>query len=296
MVGAAAPARQQVDPTELDSFLQHIMSAEEPMTDDDEAILEELYERGIIDVDENGYISAPYKGQEVEIEMEPAYENPELEIEQLEKVAAYQKGEQAPAEQPKGDAEPMKKESKKDVIARRGQAEYETWVDPDFSSASMHANKPTVDVKRARELHFDDSGSYSSGNVIFVGIVGVCATVALMGTAVAGVAYYKLHKQHELSKEHVPSERRAVQGSVRGTARGDQRNAYSAQLNHYQQTKNEIIRMEQANGLTGDGHESEDSEQEGDEADYSVYECPGLAPTGDIEVSNPMFNQKKDDK
>jgi len=37
------------------------------------------------------------------------------------------------------------------------------------------------------------------------------------------------------------------------------------------------------------GQESEDSEGEGDEGDFSVYECPGLAPTGDIEVSNPLF-------
>jgi len=31
----------------------------------------------------------------------------------------------------------------------------------------------------------------------------------------------------------------------RAVARGDQKNAYSAQLHHYQQTKNEIIRIEQ---------------------------------------------------
>ena len=38
-----------------------------------------------------------------------------------------------------------------------------------------------------------------------------------------------------------------------------------------------------------DHENSDESDAEVDEADYSVYECPGLAPTGDIEVANPMF-------
>ncbi|RCN41980.1 hypothetical protein ANCCAN_12085 [Ancylostoma caninum] len=34
-----------------------------------------------------------------------------------------------------------------------------------------------------------------------------------------------------------------------------------------------------------------DGEDDGadDENNFSVYECPGLAPTGDIEVCNPNF-------
>ncbi|CAH0545754.1 unnamed protein product [Brassicogethes aeneus] len=32
-----------------------------------------------------------------------------------------------------------------------------------------------------------------------------------------------------------------------------------------------------------------DSEEENEEGDYTVYECPGLAPTGEMEVKNPMF-------
>lgn len=34
-----------------------------------------------------------------------------------------------------------------------------------------------------------------------------------------------------------------------------------------------------------------DGEEDGadDENNFSVYECPGLAPTGDIEVVNPNF-------
>ncbi|XP_068897835.1 uncharacterized protein [Tenebrio molitor] len=32
-----------------------------------------------------------------------------------------------------------------------------------------------------------------------------------------------------------------------------------------------------------------DSDEENEEGDYTVYECPGLAPTGEMEVKNPLF-------
>lgn len=73
-------------------------------------------------------------------------------------------------EEPKEEAQPNDSESKSEKMARRGQAEYETWIDPAYSAAAMHAKKPTVDVKRTAhdELHFDDGSSFG-GNVIFVG-------------------------------------------------------------------------------------------------------------------------------
>lgn len=68
--------------------------------------------------------------------------------------------------------------------------------------------------------------------------------------------------------------------------------AYKAQLHHYQQTKQKIIGAEE--GISGipNGGVDEKSDDELEEHNYSVYECPGLAPTGDIEVSNPNFDIK----
>nr|CAI5867719.1 unnamed protein product [Callosobruchus analis] len=42
----------------------------------------------------------------------------------------------------------------------------------------------------------------------------------------------------------------------------------------------------------GDRHGSvseAESDEENEEGDYTVYECPGLAPTGEMEVKNPLF-------
>ncbi|XP_008178323.1 neural proliferation differentiation and control protein 1 [Acyrthosiphon pisum] len=73
---------------------------------------------------------------------------------------------------------------------------------------------------------------------------------------------------------------------------GDRRLAQSAQMYHYQHQKQQIIAMETNSsvkesrcGLVSDP----DSDDDNEEGDYTVYECPGLAPAGEMEVKNPLF-------
>ncbi|VDO34386.1 unnamed protein product [Onchocerca flexuosa] len=68
---------------------------------------------------------------------------------------------------------------------------------------------------------------------------------------------------------------------------GDEGLAYKAQLHHYQQAKQKIISGENGTVTLPDVDES--SETSDDENNFSIYECPGLAPTGDIEIQNPNF-------
>lgn len=82
----------------------------------------------------------------------------------------------------------------------------------------MRNTQPAVEVKRYtdRELHYSDMGqNIATSNVFFVGrvndaskcapthipicagVVGVCAVIAMVGTIIAGVAYYKYgHSVH----------------------------------------------------------------------------------------------------
>ncbi|KAL3284799.1 hypothetical protein HHI36_018940 [Cryptolaemus montrouzieri] len=70
----------------------------------------------------------------------------------------------------------------------------------------------------------------------------------------------------------------------------DRRLAQSAQMYHYQHQKQQIIAMEKAANGERHGSVSEaDTDEENEEGDYTVYECPGLAPTGEMEVKNPMY-------
>uniref|UniRef100_H3DPX8 Neural proliferation, differentiation and control, 1b n=1 Tax=Tetraodon nigroviridis TaxID=99883 RepID=H3DPX8_TETNG len=61
---------------------------------------------------------------------------------------------------------------------------------------------------------------------------------------------------------------------------GDKRLAHSAQMFHYQHQKQQMLSMEK--------HRDEPKENE--DGDFTVYECPGLAPTGEMEVKNPLFD------
>lgn len=60
---------------------------------------------------------------------------------------------------------------------------------------------------------------------------------------------------------------------------GDRRLAQSAQMYHYQHQKQQIIAMEnRSSGENPGGLTDVESDDENEEGDYTVYECPGLAP------------------
>lgn len=60
---------------------------------------------------------------------------------------------------------------------------------------------------------------------------------------------------------------------------GDRRLAQSAQMYHYQHQKQQIIAMENRSTGERNGSLSDvESDDENEEGDYTVYECPGLAP------------------
>ncbi|RVE43938.1 hypothetical protein evm_011407 [Chilo suppressalis] len=74
---------------------------------------------------------------------------------------------------------------------------------------------------------------------------------------------------------------------------GDRKLAHSAHMYHYQHQKQQIIAMERNGMEQRNGSISEpESEEENEEGDYTVYECPGFATTGDMEVKNPLFSEE----
>nr|CAG4641943.1 EOG090X0B4J [Eurycercus lamellatus] len=73
-------------------------------------------------------------------------------------------------------------------------------------------------------------------------------------------------------------------------ASGDKKLAHSAHMFHFQHQKQQVIAMESHSGCDRRGSNSGgESDEDNEEGDYTVYECPGLAPTGEMEVKNPLF-------
>lgn len=121
-------------------------------------------------------------------------------------------------------------------------------------------------------------------------IAGVSAAFTV-GLLAIGIGWYTLQKKAKAAAD-VDYPAYGITGPNKDVSpsSGDRRLAQSAQMYHYQHQKNQIIAMENQN--SGDQNVSLsdiETDEENEEGDYTVYECPGLAPTGDIEVKNPLF-------
>ncbi|KAJ0169192.1 hypothetical protein K1T71_015319 [Dendrolimus kikuchii] len=122
-----------------------------------------------------------------------------------------------------------------------------------------------------------------------VSVLRVCVRVlaAVYVRVLAGV-YYELSKKAKAVAD-VDYPAYGVTGPTIDIS-GDRKLAQSAHI--YQHQKQQIIAMER-NGLehrNGPVFDPE-SEEENKEGDYTVYECPGFATTGDMEVKNPLFSE-----
>jgi len=155
----------------------------------------------------------------------------------------------------------------------------------------------------------DGSGGLQIGDVSFTVIVAVCSAVAAFTIVLAGIVYHRLQRNTKAAEDvEYPAYGvtaaaaggqlgRTGSGSAGsptsgGSLSGDRKLAQNAQMYHYQHQKQQMIAFDShQNGGTRNRFGSEDNDSdEGEEGDYTVYECPGLAPTGEMEVRNPMFS------
>ncbi|KAG5895232.1 hypothetical protein JTB14_003449 [Gonioctena quinquepunctata] len=129
-----------------------------------------------------------------------------------------------------------------------------------------------------------------SAGVYVIAIVAGISAAATVGLIAVGIGWYNLQK-HVKNASDVDYPAYGVTGPNKDLSpSGDRRLAQSAQMYHYQHQKQQIIAMERAPPNERNGSVSDaESDEENEEGDYTVYECPGLAPTGEMEVKNPLF-------
>nr|CAD7438289.1 unnamed protein product [Timema bartmani] len=129
-------------------------------------------------------------------------------------------------------------------------------------------------------------------DIYFIAIVAGCSAAAVLAVVGIGIAWYKWHRNTKAAAD-VEYPAYGVTGPNKDVSpTGDRRLAHSAQMYHYQHQKQQILAMETSSRATSErnGSLSEaDSEEENEEGDYTVYECPGPAPIGEMEVRNPLF-------
>jgi len=141
---------------------------------------------------------------------------------------------------------------------------------------------------------------------LFLFVVAGCTLAGIIALLAASVCWYTVAKSRRTSKSNLEFESSkhsifgnqntgssSVSGSIKSkssNSSGDKKLALSAQMYHYQHQKEQMIAMEKANNETKPDN-SDNSDDETPEGDYTVYECPGLAPTGEMEVKNPLFRE-----
>jgi hypothetical protein len=132
-------------------------------------------------------------------------------------------------------------------------------------------------------------------DVLFLVIVGVCSLVGILGLVSAAIFWYKIQKRAEAALDaEYPSY--GVTGPSSNASKispssavSDRKLAQSAQMFHYQQQRQQMMAQEKAHLDAKPVHSDDSDDEAPGGGDYTVYECPGLAPTGEMEVRNPLF-------
>lgn len=158
------------------------------------------------------------------------------------------------------------------------------------SEAFARKSEPsTAFQKQITETTKEESSSF--GDIYFVAVVAGCSAIAIFGIVSAGYCFHRLQKSSKAAAE-VDYPAYGVTGPSKDapSPNGDRKLAQSAQMYHYQHQKQQMIAVEKAGSTKNTSASDVDSEEENEEGDYTVYECPGLAPTGEMEVKNPLFN------
>ncbi|KAH8401832.1 hypothetical protein KR009_008173 [Drosophila setifemur] len=131
-------------------------------------------------------------------------------------------------------------------------------------------------------------GINSEMGVYIVALIAGVSAAVTVGLLALGVTWF--HNRHKAAAD-VDYPAYGVTGPNKDVSpSGDRKLAQSAQMYHYQHQKQQIIAMENCQATDGScGMSDVESDDDNEEGDYTVYECPGLAPTGEMEVKNPLF-------
>nr|CAG4637982.1 EOG090X0B4J [Chydorus sphaericus] len=161
----------------------------------------------------------------------------------------------------------------------------------------------------------------SIADIYLTALVAGCTASAVAAILALGVCFYRWQRRAKSAQDveypaygitgpgpspsgksslkSSPSSSTAPSGLVSGwgtkspklaAASGDKKLAHSAHMFHFQHQKQQVIAMESHSGCERRGSNSGgESDEDNEEGDYTVYECPGLAPTGEMEVRNPLF-------
>ncbi|XP_032979769.1 neural proliferation differentiation and control protein 1 isoform X5 [Rhinolophus ferrumequinum] len=129
------------------------------------------------------------------------------------------------------------------------------------------------------------------GDGLTLVFIVACSVAGVAALAVAALCWYRLQRDIRLTqKADYAAPQAPGSPATPGISQpGDQRLAHSAEMYHYQHQRQQMRCLERHKEPPKEV-DSASSDEENEDGDFTVYECPGLAPTGEMEVRNPLFD------
>uniref|UniRef100_A0A8C7HWP8 Niban apoptosis regulator 2b n=1 Tax=Oncorhynchus kisutch TaxID=8019 RepID=A0A8C7HWP8_ONCKI len=132
---------------------------------------------------------------------------------------------------------------------------------------------------------------YASNSRVFIIMTSVFLVVGSVALLLAAVCWIRLQRGVRLAQKiDYPAYGGMGPHSYDNDVLGDRRLAQSAQMYHYQHQKQQMLCLEKHRDEPKVPDSGATSDEENEDGDFTVYECPGLAPTGEMEVKNPLFD------
>uniref|UniRef100_A0A8C6FD71 Neural proliferation, differentiation and control 1 n=1 Tax=Monodon monoceros TaxID=40151 RepID=A0A8C6FD71_MONMO len=121
-------------------------------------------------------------------------------------------------------------------------------------------------------------------------LIVACSVAGAAALAVAVLCWCRLQRDVRLTqKADYAAPQAPSSPATPRISPGDQRLAHSAEMYHYQHQRQQMRCLERHKEPPKE-LDSASSDEENEDGDFTVYECPGLAPTGEMEVRNPLFD------
>ncbi|XP_072816656.1 neural proliferation differentiation and control protein 1 isoform X1 [Vicugna pacos] len=129
------------------------------------------------------------------------------------------------------------------------------------------------------------------GDGLALALILAFSMAGVAALAMAALCWCRLQRDIRLTQkaDYTAPQAPGSPATPRISQPGDQRLAHSAEMYHYQHQRQQMRCLERHKEPPKE-LESVSSDEENEDGDFTVYECPGLAPTGEMEVRNPLFD------
>ncbi|XP_026102292.1 neural proliferation differentiation and control protein 1-like [Carassius auratus] len=168
-----------------------------------------------------------------------------------------------------------------------------TTVEPATSGPLMPTHqtpKSPTPVTNSSDRHGPIISPHSSRDSLLVLMISLCIIMGSMALIIAAVCWIRVQRETRLAQKVDYPAFHAAGPNNNHTSSGDANLAHSAQMYHYQHQKQQMLSMDKHKAEPKVSESGATSDEENEVGDFTVYECPGLAPTGEMEVKNPLFD------